>query len=202
MSGNARLSTLILAVFLCCTATHAAGQEPSLEAWRAFSRTANAGRLILWLQDSARSSLTGRTAPAAPAIAWPPFDGHLGLFVTLMTKNNVRGCYGAFDHPTAQVEWLMAEYLKGALRRDHRYLPVDPGDIENLTIVVTIAGRRLPLQNAADVDIVSYGILATFEDDTHDVVVPAEIRSLDALQKRWRNRPIQQLEAFRAVTIK
>lgn len=202
MTNAVRLFTFILAAFLCLTAADAAGAEPSLEQWRAFSKTSDAAHLSAWLHQSLESYLTGGADIAPPKIPLPAFDGRLGVFITLLKKNKVRGCYGAFDHPTSHIETLLADYLKGALRRDHRYLPIDTGDLPEITIVVTIAGRRLPVRDVSHVDIMNYGILATFENDAHDVVVPAEIRSLDALRNRWKGKEIQQLDAFRTVTIK
>ncbi len=202
MKNALRLFVLVLAIALCHTAAEAASYEPSLEQWRAFSQTSDARLLAAWLHRSLESCLTDGKGITPPKMTLPPFDGRLGLFITLMKKNKVRGCFGAFNHPNARIEELLTDYLKGALRRDHRYLPVDEGDLPDITIILTIAGRRVPVRDIADVDIVHYGILATFEGDAHDVIVPAEIRSLDALKSRWRGRQIHQIEVFGAITIK
>ncbi len=197
-----RSLVLLAAAFLIALLPGGAtAQDPSLAAWRSYAKTPEAAKLMIWMHEALDARLSGKMPPRMDA-AYPVFHGELGVFVTLVKKNRVRGCYGAFDHPDTRMDRLLDDYLLGALRRDHRYPALETGEAGGVAVILTIAGCRLPVRDIADVDLSRYGVLATFEDGSHDVVVPAEIRGIDALRRRWKGKEIAQLDIFSAVTLK
>jgi AMMECR1 domain-containing protein len=172
-----------------------------LEEWILFSRSEQSESLISWLRCLMREELLGEACVGYRLPEHPPFYGRFGLFVTLKKKRQVRGCYGAFDHRSESIEAVLIEYLRGALRSDPRYAPVDVAEYDEIEIVVTVAGTPFPVRDLNVLDISRYGVIVTREDNSRIVIVPAEVRSTDYLKRKLPKRGIVQIAGFRAVTI-
>lgn len=178
------------------------GEDDPFNQWTGFSRSKDAKRMIGWLHCSMVEFVSGKSCLQHPDFSAPQFYGRYGLFVTLVKRGKVRGCFGAFDHRSDRIDVVLKEYLHGALRRDSRYPPVEPVETDHVIIIVTVAGRQYPVEDLEDVDIARYGIVVTFENNERVVYVPSEMKSTDALKRGLRGREINQIHAFRAVTIK
>ncbi|MBI3873311.1 MAG: AmmeMemoRadiSam system protein B [candidate division Zixibacteria bacterium] len=76
-----------------------------------------------------------------------------GVFVTLTAQGHLRGCVGYVRpyKPLVDAVWEMAE---SAARRDHRFLPVEPSEVDGLEIEITVLS---PLQKIANPDQVLVG---------------------------------------------
>lgn len=195
------LAKLIILLLLQIPAGAQAGED-GLTAWRVFSRSSDAKILMTWMQCNLKADLNKTRCARSLNVPLPPFYGQLGVFVTLVKNGKVRGCFGAFDHVSDQKEDILKDYLRGALKRDSRYKSLLAGEADDVNIIITIAGSRLPVDNLDNIDVMNYGVLATFDNGQQDVIVPSEIKNIDALKRRLKDREINQIEAFRSVTIK
>ena len=166
-----------------------------------FSRSEQSDSLISWLKCMMREELIGEACVGHQLPVCPHFYGRVGLFVTLRKNRQVRGCYGAFDHRAESIEVVLIEYLRGALRSDPRYAPVDISECDEIDIIVTVAGTPFPVRDLNVLDISRYGVIVTCEDHSHVVIVPAEVRSTDYLKRLLPRKGIVQIAGFRAVTI-
>jgi AMMECR1 domain-containing protein len=198
------LPSAIMAVlaFMVISAVPLSGEDDPFNQWKGFSRSADAKKMIGWMHCSMVEFVAGSSCLQYPDFSAPLFYGRYGLFVTLVKRGKVRGCFGAFDHRSDRIDVVLKEYLHGAMRRDSRYPPLEPGETDNIHIIVTVAGSQYPVEDLEDVDIARYGIVVMFENNERAVYVPSEIKSTDALKRGLKGREISQIHAFRAVTIK
>jgi len=194
-------STLLILLLLQIPAGAKAGED-ALAAWNVFSKSSDAKILMTWMQCSMKADMNGTFCDQSLNVPLPPFHGQLGVFVTLVKQGKVRGCFGAFDHAFDQMEDILKDYLRGALKRDSRYKSLSSGEADDVKIIVTIAGKRLPIDNLDNIDVIHYGVLATFDNNQQDVIVPSEIKNIETLKRRLTGREINQIETFRSVTIK
>ncbi len=188
--------------FMIISTAPLSGEDDPFSQWTGFSRSTDAKKMIGWMHCSMVEFVAGSRCSQYPDFSAPPFYGRYGLFVTLVKRGRVRGCFGAFDHRADRIDVVLKEYLHGAMRRDYRYPPLEPVETDHVRIIVTVAGWQYPVENLEDVDIARYGIVVTFEDNERAVYVPSEIKSTDALKRALKGREISQIHAFRAVTIK
>lgn len=76
-----------------------------------------------------------------------------GVFVTLKHHGELRGCIGYVRpfKPLVEAVWEMAE---SAALRDHRFIPVEPKDVDRLEIEITVLS---PIKQITDPDAVLVG---------------------------------------------
>lgn len=89
--------------------------ESCLDRWGAFSRTADREALKAWMRDAARKILYKDKSGSSLRITLPASPDCTGLFVTLIRKGKVRGCFGAFNHSDGSPSEIIQSYIKGAL---------------------------------------------------------------------------------------
>lgn len=195
---------MIMAVFAFMTISVVplSGEDDSFNQWTGFSQSKDAKKMIGWMHCSMVEFVAGSRCSQYPDFSTPPFYGRYGIFVTLVKRGKVRGCFGAFDHRSDRIDVVLKEYLHGAMRRDSRYPPLEPVETDYVRIIVTVAGRQYPVEDLEAVDIAKYGIVVTFENNERAVYVPSEMKSTDALKRALKGREISQIHAFHAVTIK
>jgi len=76
-----------------------------------------------------------------------------GVFVTLKQRGELRGCVGYVRpfKPLIEAVWEMAE---SAALRDHRFIPVEPRDVDRLEIEITVLS---PIKRITNPDLVLVG---------------------------------------------
>jgi hypothetical protein len=152
--------------------------------------------LSAWMFGVGADHLAGRPLRRANA-ALPVMSQ--GLFVTIVHKGRVRGCFGSFYHRTTDIESLLGEYLCGALRSDPRYEPVTASELAVSDIIITFAespGEPCPIER---IDPVLEGVLIEQDAGGGVVIVPAEFKSLAALKRRAAGAKVRP---FRARTLR
>ena len=94
-----------------------------LKEWKSFSKTSASKQIIEFIKCNSIQELKGIDCNL-PIPNAPSFYGQLGIFITIVNKRKVRGCYGAFNHKSKDLSYVLQEYLKGALKDDPRYPPL------------------------------------------------------------------------------
>ena len=76
-----------------------------------------------------------------------------GVFVTLIQRGELRGCIGYVRpfKPLIEAVWEMAE---SAALRDHRFIPVEPKEVDRLEIEITVLS---PIKKVTNPDLVLVG---------------------------------------------
>jgi AmmeMemoRadiSam system protein A len=109
--------------------------------------------LVSLARDAVRAAVTG-TGAASPAAlaALPPASG---AFVTLKKRGQLRGCIGTLECRRTLAEEV-ARVAVSAARDDPRFEPVDPSELNELDVEVSVLGP-LEIIDAGDPSAIEIG---------------------------------------------
>lgn len=172
-----------------------------LESWEEFSRSPEKAQLIDWMKETAGDLLIKNKLSCSCNIPFVQQGICSGLFVTLVHKGKVRGCYGAFSHRNSSLLTVLKEYIRGALFLDPRHKPLERHELEDTEIILTVASDPEPVDDINNVDISNSGVLIECEDSTKTVIVPAEFKTTSGILKHTK-KTVCRYYRFRAVTIR
>ncbi|HPS56786.1 MAG TPA: AMMECR1 domain-containing protein [Spirochaetota bacterium] len=193
-----KLSLLLIIIFALSVVS---AEIPALDQWNKFSHTPASRELLVWLKKCAFRSLNGETADPAFQFELPELSGRAGMFITLVRRGKVRGCYGAFDHEPASTKEIFLQYLRGALYLDPRYRPIESAELEDTEIIVTLTSYPEPVDDPNNIDIALFGMFIECDDQPGRVIVPAEFRTLSRVTALAEKNDCRYSK-FRAVTIR
>lgn len=114
-----------------------------------------------FLRTTARRSLDHSVKGArldCPAAPTDRLREKRGAFVTLKLHGELRGCVGYVRpyKPLLDAVWEMAE---SAATRDDRFIPVEPSDVDDLEIEITVLSTLKRITNPDDVLVGRHGLL-------------------------------------------
>jgi len=175
--------------------------DSCLDRWIEFSHSKEKVILTGWMRSAARDILYRNKTLTDLNIELPAQPECTGLFITLLRKGKVRGCFGAFNHSSSSPEEILKEYLKGALFLDPRHNPLERHELDETEIVLTVASNPEHVDDINNVDISNFGLFIECDDSTKTVIVPAEYRTISRVLKLTGNGRCRY-SRFQAVTIK
>ena len=178
-----------------------AASDSCLDRWSEFSHSAEKNTLTEWMRNTAENILSKNKIVNEPEVTLPAHPDCTGMFITIIRKGKVRGCYGAFSHRYNSPSEILRDYIKGALFLDPRHEPLEKYEFDETEIVLTVASNPEPVDDINNVDISNFGLFIEYDDSTKTVIVPAEYRTASRVIKLTGNRPCRYYR-FRAVTIK
>jgi hypothetical protein len=115
------------------------------------------------LRTTARRSLD-RAIKHAPLTCPEPATSRLrekrGVFVTLKSYGNLRGCVG-YVRPFKSLISAVWEMAESAALRDHRFMPVEPKEVDTLDIEITVLSPLLKVDNPNDVLVGRHGLMVS-----------------------------------------
>lgn len=190
------LSAILLSIFLLTAAS-----DSCLDMWNEFSHAPEKARLADWMRDTARNILNNKKSNPDPDVTLPADPDCTGLFITLIRKGKVRGCYGAFSHRYSSPADILKDYIKGAIFLDPRHEPLEKHELDETEIVLTITSNPEPVDDINNVDISNFGVFIECDDSSRTVIVPAEYRTASKIMKLAGKNECRYYK-FRAVTIK
>jgi hypothetical protein len=98
--------------------------------------TAQEGKLALSYAKKILLNHVGKIPFTEPA--WPPvFKQTRGVFVTLTKHGNLRGCIG-FPYPVLPLNEALFDATKSAATGDPRFPPVQAGELDDISVEVTV----------------------------------------------------------------
>ena len=109
--------------------------------------------------------------------------------------------FGALYHDSDDTAGLFLRYLKGALYMDPRYAPIEPSELDDTSIIVTITSFPEPVDDINNVDIGSFGVFIECGAGEWAVVVPAEFKTSMKIESLYGKSDCRYSK-FRAVTIR
>ena len=110
-----------------------------------------------------------------------------GAFVTLKRQGRLRGCIGYIE-PHKPLYQAVVENGYNAARRDRRFLPVAPGELDDLSIEVSVLTPPRPIETYADFRVGEQGVILS-KDGRRAVFLP-EV----ATEQGWdRDQTLTQL---------
>ena len=193
---------ILLVIFISfCTLFLSAASDSCLDRWSEFSHTPEKARLTEWIKNTAHTILNKNKTYPDLEVTLPAQPECTGLFITLIRKGKVRGCYGAFSHRFGSPAEILKDYIKGALSLDPRHEPLEKYELDDTEIVLTVASNPVPIDDINNVDISNFGLFIECDDSSKTVIVPAEYRTASRVMKLTGNRQCR-FQKFRAVTIR
>lgn len=178
-----------------------AASDSCLDRWEDFSHTADKDRLTDWMKTTAYGILDKNKKYSDLEILLPSSPECTGLFITLIRKGKVRGCYGAFNHRDGSSPQILRDYIKGALSLDPRHKPLEKNELDETEIVLTVTSNPEPVDDINNVDISNFGLFIECEDLSKTVIVPAEYRTTSKVMKLTGNSRCRY-SRFRGITIR
>jgi len=175
--------------------------DSCLVRWEDFSHTTEKSRLAEWMRKTAQNILFKNKNNPDINFNLPAQPECTGLFITLIRKGKVRGCFGAFSHGGGSTSDILRNYIKGALSLDPRHEPLERHELEETDIVLTVTSNPEPVDDINNVDISNFGLFIECEDSSKTVIVPAEYRTSSRILKLTGNSRCRYYR-FRGVTVK
>ena len=176
-------------------------EENVLDEWKKFSKTKSADIVVDFIRCSANSELNLKSCninlPETPS-----FFGQLGIFITIVNKGKVRGCFGAFRHKNTNLSSVIQEYTRGALRNDPRYPPLELEELKTSYFILTIADSPVPVVDTDTIALGRFGVYLAKENGQGVVYVPGEIKSHSSLKRIIQKEKIQDVSIFKAILIR
>ncbi len=84
-----------------------------------------------------------------------------GVFVSIKEEGRLRGCIGTIQAVQASIaEEIMANAIS-ACSRDPRFSPIEPEELERLTISVDVLGDTEKISSPGELDVKRYGVIVT-----------------------------------------
>jgi len=196
-----KLKSLITGLICIIAIFNISAADSCIDRWDEFTHSAEKHQLTRWMRDTSRSMLNKEKIPPDLNIALPAQPECTGLFITLIKKGKVRGCFGAFSHNKSSFYAILRDYIKGALSYDPRYKPLEKHEFDDTEIILTIASNIEPINDINSVDISNFGLYIECEDSSKLVIVPAEYRTISRVMKLTGNSQCRFYK-FRGVTIR
>lgn len=142
---------------------------------------------------------TGQVLPT-PAGIPPHWQRSAGVFVTVTTHRQPRGCWGSLEPRSADLATATIQAAVGAVSRDWRYPPLQAGELETAAIQVAIVRRVVPIPSVEGLDPTRMGLFIR-SGPQGAVLLPGEALTPEwqlATARRWAGIPADQpVELFR-----
>jgi AmmeMemoRadiSam system protein A len=105
------------------------------------------------------AAVTGRSAADVDGAAGSAvLDVAGSAFVTLEEAGELRGCMGILE-PDLPLRETVAEAARSAALRDPRFWPVEPDELDRITVEVTVLGPMVALEDPLDFDPPTEGVV-------------------------------------------
>lgn len=79
-------------------------------------------------------------------------------FVTLRNRAELRGCIGVTEPKAALID-TVARMARAAAREDPRFLPVQPDEVSDLTIEISVLGPPEAVTGAKEIEVGTHGLV-------------------------------------------
>ena len=112
--------------------------------------------LLVYGEQCLRSAVGGQAPPAPPETA--VLGEPLGLFATLRIRGSLRGCIGQFAGKQPLGE-LFCRVVRDSALSDHRFQPVAPSELEEITLELSLLGRSYAKEDPEQFVLGSEGII-------------------------------------------
>ena len=119
-----------------------------------------------------------------------------------MNNGKVRGCFCAFRHKNTHLSNVIREYIRGALKNDPRYPPLEVEEMKTAYFILTIADSPVPVVDVDSIALGRFGVFLGKEDGQGVVYVPGEIKSHSALKRIIKKEKVQDVSVFKAILIR
>ena len=161
-----------------CQKAERALQLPGVLIWLsitltpALSFSQDAARMIPLARQAVESEVNGKAAPRPTASSLVR-----AVFVTIERNGKILGCRGSLVPLESTLEQEVIHEARAAADHDPRYRPIQPADLANYLVTVTVVRDMQPIENVRDLT-PSEGLVLKCGDKT-GVVLPWEGKNPD-----------------------
>ncbi|MGQ9838472.1 MAG: AMMECR1 domain-containing protein [Cyanobacteriota bacterium] len=144
-------------------------------------------------QGIAHYFATGQVLPTPDRI-WPHWQHSAGVFVTVSTQRQPRGCWGSLQPSSTNLATATIRVAVGAVSRDWRYVALQASELESAAIQVAIVRRVVPITSLKGVDPTRTGLFIRSEN-RGAVLLPGEALTTTwqlATARRWAGIPADE----------
>lgn len=89
------------------------------------------------------------------------YEGRAGVFVSIKKEGRLRGCIGTIQAVHESIAKEIIENAVSAAVNDPRFPPVEPGELDMLTISVDVLGEMEKIDSSDELDVDRYGVVVT-----------------------------------------
>ena len=89
------------------------------------------------------------------------YDLRAGAFVSVKKDGQLRGCIGTIQAVQACLAEEIIQNAVSACCRDPRFSPIEPGELDRLTISVDVLGEAEKIDSPGELDVKRYGVIVT-----------------------------------------
>lgn len=88
----------------------------------------------------------------------PLFREKRGAFVTIHNKGNLRGCIGMIEAREPLADTIIEMSIE-ASRNDPRFMPVEPGEIKDLDIEISVLTPKRRIKSIDEIELGKHGVI-------------------------------------------
>lgn len=89
------------------------------------------------------------------------YESRAGVFVSIKKEGQLRGCIGTIQAVRGSVAEEIIENAVSASSSDPRFSPIEPEELEKLTISVDVLGETQKIDSPDQLDVKRYGVVVT-----------------------------------------
>ncbi|MCM1256810.1 MAG: AmmeMemoRadiSam system protein A [Roseburia sp.] len=104
---------------------------------------------------------TGRRIDVPEGLSEEMYGQRAGVFVSIKKQGSLRGCIGTIQGVYGSVAQEIIENAISASSNDPRFDPVEPEELEYLTISVDVLGEIQRIDSPKELDVKRYGVIVT-----------------------------------------
>lgn len=104
---------------------------------------------------------TGRKIELPEELPEEMHDRRAGVFVSIKKNGSLRGCIGTIQAMRASIAEEIIENAISASSRDPRFYPIEPDELDELTISVDVLGDTEKIDSPDKLDVKRYGVIVT-----------------------------------------
>lgn len=89
------------------------------------------------------------------------YNDRAGVFVSIKENGNLRGCIGTIQATQPSVAEEIMQNAISASTKDPRFSPIEPNELDKLTISVDVLGDTEIIDSPDKLDVKRYGVIVT-----------------------------------------
>ena len=104
---------------------------------------------------------TGEKIEVPDGLPQEMYEHQAGAFVSIKENGGLRGCIGTIQAVQASIAEEIIDNAISAAVRDPRFYPIEPEELDKLTISVDVLGETERIDSPDDLDVKRYGVIVT-----------------------------------------